>query len=321
MKSNTKKIIILVIGLLLFSALLSSICGISSLGFNFFRRASSGSAKTWTLKENFSNIDIKSKTGDIRFYESSERSAKVVWSGSKNTKLIVKTQWGTLSVQEKYKLPWFLRPVSVFDSSEIQVWLPKETYKELSAKSDTGSIVIPAGFTFDKAVIDTDTGPIDFRAGVRDDLKIDSDTGRITVNGIRPTNMRLDSDTGEISAANIKASKDIRLETDTGRITVTDVSCQKLDVKSDTGSLLLTNALAAEKLDLESDTGSIRLDRCDGGSVEIETDTGAIQGTLLSEKIFTAKSGTGKVNVPESTNGGPCNIKSDTGSITIEIVR
>ena len=100
MKSNTKKIIILVIGLLLFSALLSSICGISSLGFNFFRRASSGSAKTWTLKENFSNIDIKSKTGDIRFYESSERSAKVVWSGSKNTKLIAKVQSAPVPIAE-----------------------------------------------------------------------------------------------------------------------------------------------------------------------------------------------------------------------------
>ena len=321
MKNNTKKIIILVIGLLLFSAILSSLCGIGSLGIRLFHHGTSGTAKTWTLKENFSNIQIKSKTGSVRFYVSSDRSAKVVWSGSKNTKLTVETNWGTLSVVEKYKLPWFLRPTALFDSSEIQVWLPKESYKELYARSDTGSIMIPSGFSFDKADINTDTGSIDFRSGVRDDLKINSDTGRITVSGIKPGNMRLNSDTGEISATNVKASKDIRLETDTGRITVIDLSCQKLDVKSDTGSLSLTNAIAADKMDLESDTGSIRLDRCDGGSIEIETDTGAIQGTLLSEKIFTAKSGTGKVNVPESTYGGPCSIKSDTGSITIEIVR
>ena len=321
MKNNTKKIIILVIGLLFLSAVLSSLCGISSLGIRFFRTSTSGSAKTWTLKENFSDITIKSKTCSIKFYKSSDRNGKVVWTGSKNTKLSVGTNWGTLLVEEKFKLPWFLRPISIFDSSEIQIWLPKESYDDLSVKSDTGSIVIPTGFSFNTAVVDTDTGSVEFRAGVSEDLKIDSDTGRITVNGIRPANMKLNSDTGELNVTNIRAKKDIRLETDTGRITVTDLSCQKLDVKSDTGSLVLTNVIAADKMDLDSDTGSIKLDRCDAGSIEIETDTGSIQGTLLGEKIFSAKSGTGKVSVPESTHGGPCTIKSGTGSISIEIVR
>ena len=321
MNNNTKKIIILVIGLLFISAVLSSLCGIGSLGIRFFRTSTSGSAKTWTLKENFSDISIKSKTGSIKFYRSSDRNAKVVWSGSKNTKLSVGTKWGTLTIEEKYKLPWFLRPVSIFDASEIQVWLPKESYDDLAVSSDTGSILIPSGFSFDKAKVDTDTGTVEFRAGIREDLKIKSDTGRITVNGIRPNNMHLNSDTGELSVANIKASHDIHLKTDTGRITASDVSCQKFEAESDTGSLFLTNVIAAEKMDLESDTGSIKLDRCDGGTIEIETDTGAINGTLLSDKVFSAKSGTGKVTVPETTYGGPCTIKSDTGSIIIEIVR
>lgn len=320
MKNNTKKIIILVIGLLFFSAVLSSFCGIGSLGVNFFRTKTSGSAKTWTIKDNFSDINIKSKTGSIKIYKSSDRSSKVVWSGSKNTKLSVTTKWGALTIEEKFKLPWFLRPVSLFDASEIQIWLPKEAYDDLSVNSDTGSVVIPAGLTFTTAEIETDTGSIEFRAGVREDLKIESDTGRITVNGIRASNMRLNSDTGELSVTNIRATKDVRLETDTGRITVTDLKCQKIDVKSDTGSLFLTSVIAADKMDLDSDTGSIKLDRCDGASIEIETDTGSIQGTLLGDKIFNARSGTGKVSVPESTNGGSCTIKSDTGSISIEIV-
>ena len=321
MNNNTKKLIILVIGLLFISAILSSLCGIGSLGLNFFRKGSSGSANTWTLKDNFSDIEIKSKTGSIKIYRSSDRSSKVVWSGSKNTKLSVGTKFGTLSIREKYKLPWFLRPVSLNDSSEIQIWLPRESYDNLSVNTDTGSVVIPAGFSFDKAEIDTDTGPVDFRAGIRKDLKIDSDTGRITVNGIRPANMRLNSDTGELTVTNVKASKDIRLETDTGRITVTDVSCQKMDVNSDTGSLSLANVIAADNMDLESDTGSIKLDRCDAGSIKIETDTGSIQGTLLSDKVFSARSGTGNVSVPGSTSGGSCTIKSDTGSINIEIAK
>jgi hypothetical protein len=45
-----------------------------------------------------------------------------------------------------------------------------------------------------------------------------------------------------------------------------------------------------------------------------------VSGSLLSNKVFTAKTDTGKVSVPNSSNGGKCEITTDTGKIIIEIV-
>ena len=103
------------------------------------------------------------------------------------------------------------------------------------------------------------------------------------------------------------------------KITLTNVSGEDLSAKSDTGSLSLTNVTAADSMKLETDAGSISLDRCDAWKLEIESDTGSVTGTLLTEKVFTVKSSTGRIDVPESAFGGECRIKTDTGSITIAI--
>ena len=68
-------------------------------------------------------------------------------------------------------------------------------------------------------------------------------------------------------------------------------------------------------------TGDVRLDKCDAGEIEIETRTGDISGSLRSEKIFIARSDTGRIEVPETLTGGKCKIISDTGNIDITIVR
>lgn len=94
---------------------------------------------------------------------------------------------------------------------------------------------------------------------------------------------------------------------------------EKISVESDTGAITLQDVIASEKIDLESDTGKIFFEACDAPKFSAKTDTGDITGTLLSEKIFKAKSDTGKVSVPDTTSGGTCDLKSDMGSIHVEL--
>ncbi|MBR6088963.1 MAG: DUF4097 family beta strand repeat protein [Anaerolineaceae bacterium] len=320
MSSNTKKLIIMVIVILIVAILTSSLCGLSSLGLGWLQSKKSQSPNTWTMKDNFSGISVKSQTGNVRFYKTNERSAKINWSGSRSTKLSVRELGGTLTVEETYNLPWFLRIGIHTEKTEIKIFLPRDEYRKLTVRTDTGSIEVPSAFSFDRAVIKTDTGAVSFLADVSKELKIDTDTGRISAGNIAAEKAEIKSDTGSVTVSDMKVSKDIRLKTDTGRIEMANIFCQDLDVSSDTGSLTLTNVIAADKLEAESDTGSIKLERCDAyGKLELETDTGSISGTLLSGKVFKARSGTGKVSVPESSGGAVCTIKSDTGSITIEI--
>ena len=320
MSSNTKKLIILVAGILLLSGFLSMVCGFSSLGFSLLNRNTSrGSAKTFQISGSFSDIDVDSQTGNIRFHDAGRDKARVVWSGSNIMKLSAGTRGSTLKITEKYRLPWFLRIGVISEKSEIDIYLPRQDYKKVSIESDSGDIYVPSGFSFSEAEIETDTGSIEFQADISKNLKIESDTGQIRCSNSRAETLEINSDTGAIHITDVRTAKDFKAKTDTGKISLTNVRSEELSAKSDTGSLSLTNVVISDFMKLETDTGSISLDRCDAGKMEIESDTGSVTGTLLTEKIFTVRSSTGRVVVPESTFGGECKIKTDTGNITIEI--
>lgn len=284
MSSNTKKLIILVLGILVLSFLFSVFLGIHTLGFAFGKiRISHSNEETFQIKDNFSNIDIKSKTGNIVLHRSEDNRAKVIWSGHKAVQLTSETKNGTLKIREKYRYPWFLRPIFHSGKSEIIVYLPEKDYQSLKLESDTGEIsILNNNFRFTEAEIETDTGAINL--------------GQLIV------------------------TKDIKLSADTGRILLTDIKCGGLSLENDTGQLNLKNVLASGTMELETDTGSITLDRCDAGTLDIESDTGSVTASLLSDKTFSVKSDRGKINVPLSVSGGSCRIKTDTGSITVTIV-
>ena len=57
----------------------------------------------------------------------------------------------------------------------------------------------------------------------------------------------------------------------------------------------------------------------DAGEIFIKTTTGSVKGSLLSSKIFMARSDVGKITVPRTTTGGICEIETDTGTINITI--
>lgn len=313
--TNTQKLIILVVIILGISALFSGF----SIRNIFSSHGGSGKDQTFAIKGNFSDIEVDSDISDVRFYKTNDRNGKVVWSGPKTKKLIVSTNRGTLTIREKDKRPWFLRVGINIDPSEMKVYLPSKSYRDLEIRTDTGSVTVPSDFSFKNADIETDTGAVDFRAETAEELVIKTDTGSVSAEGISPEDLSVNSDTGSLTLNSIRVGNDLTAETDTGRITLRDITCDDLDLKSDTGAISLVNVIAADEMDIENDTGSVTLDRCDADAIEIRTDTGAIRGTLRSDKSFSAESGTGRVSVPSGTSGGPCVLRSGTGSIEISV--
>ena len=93
--NNTQKLIIFILIVVVTGLLLSAVCGLSTLGISLMRPRTPGAAFSQTLKGSFSDIDIDSKTADIRITVTSEKNGKVAWSGSRLTKLSVKTRNGS----------------------------------------------------------------------------------------------------------------------------------------------------------------------------------------------------------------------------------
>lgn len=280
MNSNTKKIIILVVIILILSALMSAICGISTLGIRLFKSSRSSSAETWTPKGNFSDIDIDTEVSDIRIYPADNDSVKVTWTGNSATKVSVNVRNGTLTIEEKANRRLFGLINLSGSSSVISVYLPKGAY---------------------------------------DSIDIESDTGSISGQSLSVKKLELKSDTGSVEFSDIKASQEVKVKNAVGKITLTNVTCRKLDAENNTGSIHLTNVTAEGSLKAESDVGSIHLDRCDAGSLDLKTDIGSITGSLRSEKIFITKTDLGSISVPNTTSGGTCKAETSTGRIELTI--
>ena len=131
--------------------------------------------------------------------------------------------------------------------------------------------------------------------------------------------MKLSSDTGKMDLTDLDISGSMDIIEGTGKVTMKNVTCKDLVSDGSTGTLILTNVLSDGEFHLERDTGNIEFNGCDAEAVYVKTDTGNVTGTLLSDKVFLADSGTGRIDVPKTIAGGRCEITTDTGDIKISV--
>lgn len=273
----------------------------AALGFDFSKLSTMKyETNTYEVNGKFDKISIDSDITDIVFAQSDDESCKVVCFEAERMKHSVSCTNNTLKICMTDERKWYDYICVSFASPTMTVYLPQSEYTSLLIDTDTGDIDIPESFSFNELEIETDTGNVNCIANVSDIIKIESDTGNIGIS----------------SAA---SGCDIDIKTDTGSIKLTDSTCTDFTAESDTGDISLVNVAAVNRICVESDTGNIKLKNSDAAALSLETDTGDVTGTLLSEKIFIAKSHTGNVNVPKTQTGGKCEIITDTGDIKIDI--
>ncbi len=232
--------------------------------------------KAYEIKEDFNNITIDTDTTDIVFAHSDNNVCRVLCYESEKTKNTAYVKNGTLTVNSEESGKWYEHIGICFGTQKITVFLPKTKYGELYVKNSTGDIKIPENFSFSN--IDILTG-----------------TGEIELQGISADRLNL-----SVSTAEIKLS---------------DINCDNITSEGSTGNIHLKNVKAKEKIRIEISTGDVRFEKSDAGEIFVKTSTGNVTGNLLSKKVFSVKSSTGKIIVPKTNKGGKCEIVTSTGDI------
>ena len=211
---------------------------------------------------------------------------------------------------------------------------PGESFENISIKGDTEDIVFEASEDGKCKVICYEDAKEPHDVRVEDDtltigvpknrkwhFGIYTETPKITVYLPEKeyVGLLIDTDTGDVTISDAFTFGSVDMKLDTGDADIHDMTCGDLKVDLDTGDLKLANVIASGEFHIESDTGDVHFDGCDAETVYVETDTGDVSGTLLSDRVFSAKSDTGSVNVPDTTTGGRCEITTDTGDIKISV--
>jgi lia operon protein LiaG len=237
---------------------------------------------TYTVDEDFSDIQITTGTYDFVFKPSDDGKVKLVCyepeknkttANVENNKLVIKT--------DEKKLKWFEQISFIGESSRVTVYLPAKEYAAINAKASTGDITIPSDFSFESVDITESTGDVNCTA---------SAAGRIYV------------------------------KTSTGDVTLKDVKAGSLEITVSTGEITMSDVIISGDMNLNSSTGDIEFTDCDAANIYAKTSTGEITGSLLSGKSFSAKSSTGDIKIPDSSgDGGKCELKTSTGDINIRL--
>ena len=274
---------------------------------------------THTFSEGYQNISISSDTAKIVLLPAENAKTSVICYEKQIAKHSVTIENDTLVIKLIDNRKWYHYTGFDFDRPKITVYIPQNTYGTLKIRNDTGSVNVPDDFQFQSVSVSTDTGNITCLASVEESIILKTSTGNIVAKNLSVQQLDVSTSTGNASISGITCSGNISVRLSTGKISMTDVQCETLSTKTKTGNTVLTNVIAQSKLSLKSDTGNVKLQSCDGGEIYITTDTGNISGSLLSEKVFIARSDTGRIRVPNTITGGRCEITTDTGNIKLTL--
>ena len=271
------------------------------------------------ITEDFSKINIDIDTTDIIFFPSEDDNCRIVgYEDEKNThSFSVKDDTLWVKIQDMRK--WYDHIGINTDSPEIEIYLPKEKYESLYLRGSTGDVNIPGNFSFDEIDVKLSTGDIGCFASANGAISLTTGTGGINIKNISAGDLVLSVTTGKVNCDNINCSGEFSLRVTTGDAKLSRIKCGSFTSTGNTGDLQMDNLIASDIINIERSTGDLNFTSCDGGEIYILTDTGHVKGSFASEKIFFAESDTGDIDVPKSTSGGICEIKTDTGDIEISI--
>lgn len=277
-------------------------------------------AKEYEIKEAFEGISVNVYTDRVSLLPSRDNTVRVECEDMPRVGHSVKVKDGVLTVEMEDSRRWYDHIGIYWKETRINIYLPEGSYRSLHVDTDTGDLDVPEGYSFGEVYIKSDTGDISFKGDAEATLEIVTHTGDVDVPSKHSFGaVSIKTDTGDISFfANV--SEGLEIGTHTGDIELEGAELASVAINSQTGDVLLRDIKASGLLSVTTDTGDVELEGADGGSIRIKTATGDVTGSLLTGKLFSADSDTGRIRVPaDSPDGGRCEITTSTGDIEIII--
>ena len=286
-----------------------------------WKTASNMETNTYTIREDFSSISIRSDTEDIVFVPAKDGKCTVEFYENENEKHTAEVENGTLEIAVEEKNGKWTDHVSLFNGGDpkMTVALPESSYEALQIEEDTGDIDMPSDFSFESIEIRVSTGDVSCDASASGRMQITTSTGAIEMNGVSVRDLDLSVSTGNVKAESVQCHGDVSVRVSTGRAELKDVTCRNFTSTGSTGKVEMKSLLVKEAIRIERSSGDVTFEDCDAEEIYVKTTTGDVSGTLLSDKVFLVETHTGKTRVPKTITGGRCEVSTDTGDIEFTV--
>ena len=270
------------------------------------------------ITEEFSDIKITAKNENVRILPSKDGTCMISVYQNTKTPHKIRTEGGTLIITAEDERNWLNKFFSV-KKQEITVYLPEDIYGKLEINLTTGDVNIAEGFTFDGISVEVTTGNITLASSARGDIKLQTTTGDIEINDVYAFSFDLKLTTGDVSVGSAECDNSFFIKRTTGDVNIRDLYAESFTAHGTTGDLVLESVIVNDTISIEGTTGNVTFDGCDAENISVDVTTGNVKGILLTDKIISTKTTTGKVDVPKLSSGGRLDVSTTTGSIIIKI--
>ena len=313
----------------------------------------------FTPEGDFTSISVDTITADVKFLYAEDGICRVEARDRESIIYTAEILDGTLLIRAEDHRSWMdhIEFFGVSQNPTVTVYLPAKSLKALTVDVTTGDVSIPRDFTFSGNVeLSSNSGDLTLLAAVEGDTSLETTTGDVTVEGKHKT-VSASATTGDVTLRHVDAKEltvsvttgsihvqkavavavtaaagtgdviledvitddAIRVTTTTGDQQLLRVLCGSMTLRAGSGCVTLTESVALGHAAVKTTTGDVTFVRSDAVTLSVDVTTGDVTGSLLTSKIFSVASTSGSVNVPQSSVGGLCEIKTTSGSIRITI--
>lgn len=275
--------------------------------------------KIYDITEDFQTVKINTKNAGISVLSSPDGSCRLECDEAKSIFYNVFVENGTLNVAFEDTREWYEKIASFsFLPPKVTLYLPSQSYDALFLESNTGSIHAELPHTFSHIELSGTSGDVTCHASAQNKIVATTTSGDVKIFDSTATACNASSASGKVSLWDIEAES-ITVSAQSGDVRLSEINANEIAANARTGKITVIDTEADATLRVETTSGKIILRRADAPAIDIKTVSGKVTGTLLSDKLFDVRSDKGQLTYPSSRGSETCTVRTNSGSVKLEI--
>ncbi len=286
--------------------------------------------KTHTINDKVTFLKISDAECDVRIRPSEDGVCRVVCPDGEKVFRQVTLDGQTLTVTRVDERKWY-EHIGIswgWKPRAVTVYLPEGAYKDLTLKTASGTIDVPAGYAFSSVKITTASGDISFSGDVEKSVEITTASGDVSLSDLQvaslhfPGSLAVTTASGEVSFENCGVSGTFTASTASGDVEVTGGTPTNMVLSTVSGDVSLNKLEVWGSLTVSTTSGEISFDWLGAHEdIEMTTVSGDVKGTVAGDFRYSVKTTSGDIRVPADGGSGSFTLKTTSGDVNIVSLR
>ena len=262
----------------------------------------------------FDRISIIESEAEVELIRSDVGNPRIEYSVVEDRDYIVTVEDGILDIRVDDRRSSFVSFRITYKEMTLKVYLPEDEYESLTIDSNSGSVIVPADFTFGESRIEASSGSVSFDADVDGTATIKNSSGSVKVSGIQAGKLTVNNTSGSIKITDSNAVEAEIINT-SGGVTVAGGKYGAVNVNCTSGSIELSR-LTADSIIGEGSSGSVRLEECTvSGEAAVKSSSGSIKLVSCTAGSISAGSSSGSITLDGTVASGKAYLTATSGSV------